>query len=386
MTPRVGPPARLPLVAALVALIAFAALQVAAWQVAGGVVEYPQDDPYIHLAMAEQIAAGGYGVNPGEYAGAASSPLYPLLLTPFAGSEAQWYLPLFWNLVGLVLAAALWGRILWVAGYGEGPLGLGLAALGVLAMNLVGVAYTGMEHSLHVAASLAIVLGLLRFCDERRVGAALVLGIGLAPVLRLEGLALAGLAALAVLAAGRVRQGLGLLALALVPVALFSGMLVALGLEPLPSSVTAKLAGAKQGEAGTLGQFLPDLADLRGPRQRALLAMLAAAALLLVAPQVRRSPRLPLLLVVAGAGLAHLFVGRFGWMDRYEVYILHALAGGLLAVAAVPVARWQPWLAAVPVVLAALFYAPRLVTLYPEASRGIHIQHAQSARLGFTRA
>jgi len=34
----------------------------------GGYYEYPLDDPYIHLAMSEQIANGGYGVNAGEYA------------------------------------------------------------------------------------------------------------------------------------------------------------------------------------------------------------------------------------------------------------------------------------------------------------------------------
>ena len=68
-TPRGRP---LALVGALAALAGFAALQLAAFLIAG-VFEYPLDDVYIHLAMAEGIVAGGYGVNPGEPASAASS-------------------------------------------------------------------------------------------------------------------------------------------------------------------------------------------------------------------------------------------------------------------------------------------------------------------------
>ena len=46
----------------------------------GGVFSFTLDDPYIHLAMAEEIGRGGYGVNPGEPASASSSILYPFLL------------------------------------------------------------------------------------------------------------------------------------------------------------------------------------------------------------------------------------------------------------------------------------------------------------------
>jgi len=64
-------------------LVMFAVLQAMAAARAFWTFEYPLDDTYIHLAMASQIAHGGYGVNAGEYSSAASSALYPLLLTPF---------------------------------------------------------------------------------------------------------------------------------------------------------------------------------------------------------------------------------------------------------------------------------------------------------------
>ncbi|MFL5332707.1 MAG: hypothetical protein ACJ8H8_05915, partial [Geminicoccaceae bacterium] len=46
----------------------------------GGVFAYPLSGPYIHLALAEQILHGHYGLNPGEPASPSSTILYPLLL------------------------------------------------------------------------------------------------------------------------------------------------------------------------------------------------------------------------------------------------------------------------------------------------------------------
>jgi hypothetical protein len=94
----------LPLLAVAGAVLGFVALQLAAFRIAG-VFEYPLDDVYIHLAMASGMAGGTYGVNAGEAASAASSMLYPVLLMPFSGTEAQRMLPLVWNLVGLGLSA-----------------------------------------------------------------------------------------------------------------------------------------------------------------------------------------------------------------------------------------------------------------------------------------
>ena len=48
---------------------------------ADGHLVYTLDDPYIHLAVAESILEGGYGINTGEYASPSSSILWPFLLT-----------------------------------------------------------------------------------------------------------------------------------------------------------------------------------------------------------------------------------------------------------------------------------------------------------------
>ncbi len=383
MTPRSGPATLLPVLAVLAALMSFMALLDAAYIGAGAVFEYPLDDPYIHMAMAEQMAAGGYGVNPGEYAAAASSPLFPVLLMPFAGTELQRYLPLVWNIVGLLAAAWLWGRILWQAGYGASALGAGLALAGPLALNMSGLAFVGMEHMLHVAASLAIVSGLVAVCDDRRVGWLLLAGILLAPLLRFEGLALAILAASVVMVRGRFGTGLVALALAVLPVAGFAWFLTSLGLDPLPSSVTAKLAGP-DADAGLLAKLSTKLYELAyGPRQRVLGLFLLVGVVLALRPQVLQSGRWPVLFAVMGAGVAHLVFGRFGWMNRYEIYVLCALGAGLLAVAAVPGPRrlGPVLLAALPMVFSGWFYLGATIQDFPPASRAVYLQQGQMARL-----
>ncbi len=380
MTDPRGHPTLLPGLAALVALGAFLALQAASVVAAGGAFEYPLDDPYIHMAIAEQMRAGGYGVNPGEYAAAASSPLFPILMLPFAGEAAQRYLPLFWNVVGLLAAAWLWGRILWQAGYGTGPIGLVLAAAGPLALHMVGVAHTGMEHALHVAAGLAIVSGLIGFLDTGRIGWLLVLGILFSPLLRFEGLALAILAAAAVMLRGRMGQGIRLFVLAVAPVAAFGVFLTSLGLDPVPSSVSAKLALPDEPSNGVTGFLAGRLASFSGVQQTIMLAFLAVIAILLLVPEIRRSNRALLLLAVGGAGVAHMLFGRFGWMDRYEIYALVFLAAGTFAAALTRDSRRYVLLPLVALVLAGLHYPPRVIRLYITSADAVHVQQAQMGR------
>ncbi|KMW56117.1 putative membrane protein of unknown function [Candidatus Rhodobacter oscarellae] len=370
MNKEIAPPtAVLPFLAAFVALLAFLALQDTAFLTAGGNFEYPLDDPYIHLAMAEQMRAGGYGVNAGEYAAAASSPLFPVLLMPFADTEWHRYLPFVWNGIGLVLSALLWGRILSQAGYGTSPSGLLFAVLGPLALHFVGVAFTGMEHSLHLAASLGIVAGLLRFVDRGDVGRLLMFSVLLSPLLRPEGLALAGMAVLVVLSYRRLRPATTLLVLGFLPTVLFAVGLTRLGLDPVPSSVTSKIALPHEA-SGLAGYFLE--------KAEALISSANATVLVGVLVLAVGKGRRPLVLAVLVAAVAHVFLGRFGWMDRYEVYILGAVAAGLLAAAAHE--RRLQILVVIPILYAGSVYAPRTLKLYPDTPRAVFLQQGQMAR------
>lgn len=371
---------RLPVVSLAGVLLGFAALQIAAFLNAG-VFEYPLDDVYIHLAVAEQIAAGGYGVNSGEYASAASSPLYPLMLVPFAGTEAQRFLPLTWNIAALAACGWLWGRILVQAGYEELHRGFGLLLAFVVpfVINLPGLAFAGMEHALHAAASLAVVFGLLMLLDEDRLSPLLVLGILLGPAMRFEGLALSLLAAGVLMLRGRWLAGLASGTGALAIAGLFMWFLSSLGLDPLPSSVQAKLGN---------DALSNDLAGVIAGLIRAfenhniwimIAALVATAAMPFAAPEVRQSSGRWLLLVLFLALGAHAVAGKLGWMNRYEGYVLAAATAGLVALAARS-GSMARFLAVLPVIAAGAVYIPHFVYHYPNATRTIDRQQAQMAR------
>src|SRR5882762_3041299 len=158
-----APPARSGVNAAgvVAALIALALFSVTLVEVlgAGGVLVYTLDDPYIHLALAQRLQHGFYGINPGEPASPASSILFPFLLVPLADRAIGAWVPLALDATALVAAVLVMARIWRAAGAAPHAVLL-LSLAGAFALNGIGLAFTGLEHSLHVLASLATVLGL----------------------------------------------------------------------------------------------------------------------------------------------------------------------------------------------------------------------------------
>jgi hypothetical protein len=375
-----GPP--LAFWAALGGLGAFLALQAAA-VLRAGVFEYPLDDVYIHLSIGAEIARGGYGINAGEPAGAASSILYPFLLAVGPGSEAQRWMPFAWNLAGLAASCLLWARIVGLAGY-SGALGAALAFAGPVATGAFAAAYTGMEHALHAAASLGIVYGLALWLMERRLSAVLFISVLLAPLLRFEGLALALLAAGVLVLTGRRGAGALAAALAVLPVAGFAVFLQSLGLDPLPSSVQAKLSEGAGGETGFLAGRIRTLArNLSQLGGVALLGLVLAAVLMpVLRPRLKRNRLGLLALVAAAAGLAHLLLAQVGWMDRYEHYALIALGAAVLLLAGAegPPRPAPLVLGLLPLALAGYTYVSNAFVYYAVNPQAIHLQQAQMAR------
>lgn len=364
--------------AAVTTLGLFAAMQaLALWRV-GGHLYYPVDDVYIHLSIGEQIAAGGYGINAGEPAAAASSALYPFLLAPFGGTALQPWLPLFWNAVALVAAAVLWGRIVAEAGWRGRAAGV-IALVGPLAMNFALVAFSGMETALQGAASLALLLGLMRFLQSGRVGALLVVAVLLGPLLRYESLGPAGVAALIVLARGRPGAGLGLLALTVLPLVLFGLWLMSMGLAPLPNSILAKGGLDAPGPLAWLGgNIVENLSSLPG-----LVILLLGAICAWIARASTGWARW-----VALAGLAevvgHTLMGEVGWFDRYEHYALCFAGGAAVAAAAPLVGRPAGALALRGLALAAIALTALYQSHYAQrgqwAPNALHLQQVQMAR------
>jgi len=333
----------------------------------GGTFTYTLDDAYIHLAVSEQIARGGYGVNAGETCAASSSVLYPLLLAPAAPFAWHALCPLLINTAALLLSVDLLFRYLAGLGLMATPRARVFSAaavvLAAVQLNLVGLVFTGLEHSLHCLVVVAMLHGLTVFLEPIRKGVRplesrgsdpfsdrlletsrvpwwLVAAIALGPLVRYEAAA-ASLAAAGVMAwRGAWRWALGSVAVCLAGLVGFSLFLVSSGLSPLPSSVLVKSGIANSGieaSAGALagGLFENLKTSLLKERPGILLGGFCVA--LVVALLASRAEsqagsgarRLFIAFTLAAVG-AHLLAGRYGWFHRYEVYALLLAAAASL--------------------------------------------------------
>ena len=380
--------ARAPLIGAGAFLAVAAGLFVAVMRATGGVFCFTLDDPYIHLAMAEEIARGGYGVNPGEAASASSSALYPYLLAGLLRLGMGQGAALLVNLAAGAVSTALLVRLGEAGGgldAGRRPWRTAAAALAaVVLLNLAGLAFTGMEHGLHATLALAALWGFVRQAREGRTPVWLVPVLALAPLVRFEGAAVLAAGAVALGVRGRWREAALAVALGAAGLAAFALSLHARGLPWLPSSVLAK---AGDGAHGLGAQFLENLSAPGAPLVELgiVLPLLADA----VAGRLRR-PR-PSTVYAALALGAQLAVGTFGvryggWLHRYEGWAVVLAAGsGLLAAGELlrpPRSRGRQVAAAVGAVVVAALLAPYARTTWeaPFDARSIRLQQREMHR------
>jgi hypothetical protein len=326
--------------------------------------------------MAQDLAAHAtWGVTPGVYESASSSPAWTLLMAALF-KTVSWrpvMLPLAVNIaaaVALLLAFARLQPLLQL----RGGRGLALAALLPAALALPVLTMVGMEPILLSLAALVVLVLLQRIverCASPLEWAGYLGLLTLLPLLRFEGLFLAaGCAAGLALdawspareaytsAADRARRLLeaGLsVALPAATAGVTALVNLAHGQYALPNPVVAKSALGGGGVASLLPSF-------EGLSERlaadtllaALLAGLAAYLVISVLGGPRRHRSLCLAWVIAA--VAHCSFSLVGSFDRYQEYLV---VGGvfiaLLVVADVASARWRP--------VAAALLVPALVVL-----------------------
>ncbi|MGH3507632.1 MAG: hypothetical protein ACRDO2_10560 [Nocardioidaceae bacterium] len=211
----------------------------AIWARTDGHFTYTLDDPYIHLALAEQIAGGTYGINPGESASPSSSMLWPFVLAAMSIVGQVEYLPLILNTAAALCLAYLIKRSFECVTERSSVIVIGTLSI-MLTLNFVGISFTGMEHSWHIVTAIAATLGLQVFRLTGRLPWWGVAGVVVGPWLRYEGL-LVTVTAVAILWVSGARSTAARLFLAaILPLVVFSLFLIGLGLDALPSSVLVK--------------------------------------------------------------------------------------------------------------------------------------------------
>jgi hypothetical protein len=298
---------------------------------------YVLDDPAIHLAIARNVAEHGtWGVVPGHFESASSSPVWTVLLSAAvavlpAGEEA---VALVLNLIAGVAVLVLLARAQTVLRPAlRRPLdALATAVIAVVVLFLPAAAMVGMEHVLHLALLLAAVTLLLRPAPTSRTRAALpYVLIAVATLTRLEtAFVAAALGAALVLEAlpwGRVEAlpwrpvahrvvGLGLASG--LPLAAYGLINRAMGQDLLPSSVSAKSESINGAD-----RFPEPREVMDRLTQDPLLVTLVGACIVLAIVGWRSRARWATLgITVALAAGAHVALAQVGWYDRYQIYLI----------------------------------------------------------------
>jgi hypothetical protein len=307
-----------------------------------GVFTYAIDDAAIHLTLARNLAHGTFGLVPSHYESASSAPLWELLLAPFLRvlPDAYWA-PLLLNVLASGWLLVSFARLPFVHRMVRNPIGmLGVAALPI-GLGLVPLVLTGMEHTMHAA----VVVQLLVWLDARVRGAAtrrLAIGwyalLAGASLLRFEtmfvGLGLA-LALVIIPKVAQWRVAATTIAAAFLPVAGFAVVNRSFGQYALPNSVVAKTAVGDGSVIPSLSQVVTRLTD------DPLLLIVALVAVVLLARQLRAPSSQPEHRIAAGGLVAMLVTMAFhvsfadvGWFDRYQAYLVIGLVFSIVAVLA----------------------------------------------------
>jgi hypothetical protein len=378
------------LLAALGALaVCFLVELVSILKLNGGHFTYTLDDPYVHLALAQRILAGHYGINPGEPAAPSSSILWPFLIAPAMGTGIGEYLPLLIGIAAAAATAVIYYKILveYFFDRSSAPNTLLISVfilLLALATNLIGLVFTGMEHSLQVFLAALVALGLMREANTGWMGPWLVVAIILGPLIRYESLAISATALSYLFLRGHRRASiLGAIA-TLFPIVLFSTFLASQGLGALPSSVLPIAPVLSPAESsGILSGLRTTLRDPTG----VLLALAGVWMMSLAIFSARETREKALAASSILAISLHAVAGRYGAYHRWEPYIVAFILLVLLylervLISAAILRRPAP-LVAVVATLCCLVVGSRYIfglTTIPVAANNIYEQQYQMHR------
>ncbi len=333
-----------PLIVALAALL----IVVIRWVIRStdaqdGRLVYALDDPYIHMAIAKNLARHGvWGITRYEWSAASSSPLWTLLLAAiYVVTGPQEIAPFVLNLLGAGLTLGLMWRLF--RRHHLPPLFSLIMLLAVTFLTpLPTLIFTGQEHLLHLLLTVAFTGLILRaLLDDDltlRSGAwwALVAVAAALPLVRYEALFMIGVAVILLVLRGRWIGAVLIAAAAAVPLLIYGALNVSSGGFWFPNPIMLK---SRFAAADNLDQTIESVTRLfsydylkafywelfGGDTLRITLLILAALATY-AARSLRQpstaDPRGLMLILFAGGAFLHLRLASLGWFYRYEAYLI----------------------------------------------------------------
>jgi hypothetical protein len=366
-------------------------LTVSIW-ICDGRLVFTLDDPYIHLAVADQILSGGYGVNAGEFSSPSSSIVWPYLLVLtealHLGASGPLLIDAAAAAASLIVLLRLFAAIGMFDCANGRPFVYAVASLTILITSAIALPMTGMEHSLHVWATVLTFSGLVVAARGESLEVSHLAALVLLPLIRFEGMALAGAAIVAFALLGRFRFAVAASLLIGAALAAYCLVMTARGLPLLPSSILLKSRIAENAyeHRGLIGSIVQNLQNsLNNPygQRLALLGILVACGTWWL--RADRRAQIVCGCVLAAIG-AHLLGGQYGWFYRYEVYIIALAAAALVWIIASvrPQLSERGWLVAKITLLLLMAFAgsPYLSAAIttPLAARGTYEQQYQMGR------
>jgi hypothetical protein len=321
-------------------LLLFATELIASVVLCDGRLVFTLDDPYIHLTVADHILSGGYGVNAAEFSSPSSSIIWPYLLALTEAVHLGTFGPLFINALAACATVVTVLRFLDTIGMldleRDGPYPFVIALLTVFASSAVALPMTGMEHSLHVWATVATFAGLVSAACNKGPSWFQFAALVLLPLIRFEGAAFALAAIVGFALLGQRRFATAALAVIACALFVYAALMASRGLPLMPSSVLLKsrIVEAAYEHTSAIGAMFDNLGrSLANPYGQRL--VLCGAVVVCGAVWARANHRLFIVcLVVLAAVAAHLIFGQYDWFYRYEVYVLILAVLAVLYVAA----------------------------------------------------
>jgi hypothetical protein len=352
---------------------------------------YTLDDAYIHLSLAENISEKHYGVNPGEFSAPASSIAWPFILSLFPSSGTGQYMPLIINIIiSIVIIIIMFSVILNILDSYEKSnrffIVNMMVILLIIAGNIAGLVFTGMEHSLQLLFSLLLIRELFYEQKTKTVSFYLVLALICGPLVRYENLALSLPVLFYILKRGHVKAFLFSSVALIGLIGGFSAFLSYLGLGLFPSSVIVKSEPVALGGSviSLAGNFLRNI--LLNRQGMLLFGILLGLIYTSVNRRLNYSERLFAKCITA-AVLLHLIIGRFDGYQRYEIYIWISSLLVILYFYRSWLVILLNWKSGIPglallCLFASLTCTPYIGTLFtiPQASYNIYSQHYQMHR------
>ena len=286
---------------------------------------YPLDDTYIHMAIARTLADSGvWGIDASEFVSGSSSMAWTMLLAIWFKIGGGVLGPLLINIPVALTTLFVCDRVARQFGASDRTrLLTGLAV--VLTTPLPLLALMGMEHALQTLAFILFLAAGARYLERKEGWLPTVALLALMTAVRPEGMFAAAVFVVVLFVRRDFVRGIVAGVTAAAPIVAFGAYSLWNGAYALPNSVLVK-AGLAEPDGGAmldnLGKALPKLLGngiLVG-------AVLVSAAVLF---RKERDARWYFALLWLGTAMLHTLLAPFGWLYRYEAYLV---ASGVLLI------------------------------------------------------